>query len=163
MQEKVIAISTAGVAEPTMVRGKVVRSKLARNVPTFLMVFGPGLIVMEADDDAGAVSTYVQAGRSTAQSCFGFLVPHAHSQLKSLENGRLRSDGGGHSTNRKVLSSSTIAFAMYIGIGVRKAHNPRSLITHFMRLLPPFRPAARTIHQLQRLRTGNAAQLQSRG
>jgi Mn2+/Fe2+ NRAMP family transporter len=26
------------------------------------MVFGPGLIVMEADDDAGAVSTYVQAG-----------------------------------------------------------------------------------------------------
>ena len=26
------------------------------------MVFGPGLIVMEADNDAGAVSTYVQAG-----------------------------------------------------------------------------------------------------
>jgi Mn2+/Fe2+ NRAMP family transporter len=31
-------------------------------VLTFLMVFGPGLIVMEADNDAGAVSTYVQAG-----------------------------------------------------------------------------------------------------
>ena len=29
---------------------------------TFLMVFGPGLIVMEADNDAGAVATYVQAG-----------------------------------------------------------------------------------------------------
>lgn len=29
---------------------------------TFLMVFGPGLIVMEADNDAGAVSTYIQAG-----------------------------------------------------------------------------------------------------
>ena len=26
------------------------------------MVFGPGLIVMEADNDAGAVSTYMQAG-----------------------------------------------------------------------------------------------------
>jgi Mn2+/Fe2+ NRAMP family transporter len=26
------------------------------------MVFGPGLIVMEADNDAGAVSKYVQAG-----------------------------------------------------------------------------------------------------
>src|SRR5689334_9311804 len=26
------------------------------------MVFGPGLIVMEADNDAGAVSTYTQAG-----------------------------------------------------------------------------------------------------
>src|SRR6202051_3131346 len=33
-----------------------------RNTLTFLMVFGPGLIVMEADNDAGAVSTYVQAG-----------------------------------------------------------------------------------------------------
>jgi Mn2+/Fe2+ NRAMP family transporter len=31
-------------------------------VLTFLMVFGPGLIVMEADNDAGAVSTYMQAG-----------------------------------------------------------------------------------------------------
>ena len=62
-QEKVVAISTAGtVAEPTLVRGKVVRTKWARNVLTFLMVFGPGLIVMEADNDAGAVSTYVQAG-----------------------------------------------------------------------------------------------------
>jgi Mn2+/Fe2+ NRAMP family transporter len=42
--------------------GRFVRSKWAHNVLTFLMVFGPGLIVMEADNDAGAVSTYVQAG-----------------------------------------------------------------------------------------------------
>jgi Mn2+/Fe2+ NRAMP family transporter len=31
-------------------------------VLTFLMVFGPGLVVMETDNDAGAVSTYMQAG-----------------------------------------------------------------------------------------------------
>jgi len=65
MQEKVIAISTAGINPPSearVVHGRVVRSKWARNVLTFLMVFGPGLIVMEADNDAGAVSTYVQAG-----------------------------------------------------------------------------------------------------
>lgn len=43
-------------------RGWAVRSLGARNLLTFLMVFGPGLIVMEADNDAGAVSTYVQAG-----------------------------------------------------------------------------------------------------
>jgi Mn2+/Fe2+ NRAMP family transporter len=43
-------------------RGRAVRSLGARNLLTFLMVFGPGLIVMEADNDAGAVSTYVQAG-----------------------------------------------------------------------------------------------------
>jgi Mn2+/Fe2+ NRAMP family transporter len=43
-------------------RGWQVRSLRARNLLTFLMVFGPGLIVMEADNDAGAVSTYVQAG-----------------------------------------------------------------------------------------------------
>lgn len=63
MQDEVVAISRAGsIAEPTLVRGKVVRSKWAHNLLTFLMVFGPGLIVMEADNDAGAVSTYVQAG-----------------------------------------------------------------------------------------------------
>lgn len=43
-------------------RGRQVRSARAYNLLTFLMVFGPGLIVMEADNDAGAVSTYVQAG-----------------------------------------------------------------------------------------------------
>jgi len=63
MQTEVLAISTAGTdAEVAMVRGKVVRSRWARNLLTFLMVFGPGLIVMEADNDAGAVSTYIQAG-----------------------------------------------------------------------------------------------------
>jgi len=43
-------------------RGRVVRGKWLYRLMTFLVVFGPGLIVMEADNDAGAVSTYVQAG-----------------------------------------------------------------------------------------------------
>jgi len=42
--------------------GTVVSSQRKRNLLTFLMVLGPGLIVMEADNDAGAVSTYTQAG-----------------------------------------------------------------------------------------------------
>ncbi len=42
--------------------GRVVRGTWKRNILTFLMVSGPGLIVMEADNDAGAVSTYMQAG-----------------------------------------------------------------------------------------------------
>ena len=42
--------------------GYKVRSPWVRNILTFLMVSGPGLIVMEADNDAGAVSTYTQAG-----------------------------------------------------------------------------------------------------
>lgn len=50
------------VVQPTQVRGIVVRSKWAHNLLTFLEVFGPGLIVMVADNDAGAVSTYSQAG-----------------------------------------------------------------------------------------------------
>jgi Mn2+/Fe2+ NRAMP family transporter len=63
MQARVTAISRAGLdAEVPVVRGMVVRSRWAQNVLTFLMVFGPGLIVMVADNDAGAVSTYVQAG-----------------------------------------------------------------------------------------------------
>jgi Mn2+/Fe2+ NRAMP family transporter len=43
-------------------RGRVVRSRFAWRLMSFLMVFGPGLIVMVADNDAGAVSTYTQAG-----------------------------------------------------------------------------------------------------
>jgi Mn2+/Fe2+ NRAMP family transporter len=47
-------------AVPSRVR--TVRSARKRDLLTFLMVLGPGLIVMEADNDAGAVSTYTQAG-----------------------------------------------------------------------------------------------------
>lgn len=50
--------STTATAE----RGIVVSRPWQRSLLTFLMVFGPGLIVMEADNDAGAVSTYMQAG-----------------------------------------------------------------------------------------------------
>jgi Mn2+/Fe2+ NRAMP family transporter len=61
MQE--LSISTAGLeATQPAIRGRVVRNKWLYHLLTFLVVFGPGLIVMEADNDAGAVSTYVQAG-----------------------------------------------------------------------------------------------------
>jgi Mn2+/Fe2+ NRAMP family transporter len=45
-----------------LTRSRIVRNPIWRNILSFLMVFGPGLIVMEADNDAGAVSTYTQAG-----------------------------------------------------------------------------------------------------
>ncbi len=56
--------SLTAVAEPARANapGIRVRKPWQRSLLTFLMVFGPGLIVMEADNDAGAVSTYVQAG-----------------------------------------------------------------------------------------------------
>jgi Mn2+/Fe2+ NRAMP family transporter len=41
---------------------RIVASRWRRNLLLFLLVFGPGLIVMEADNDAGAVTTYTQAG-----------------------------------------------------------------------------------------------------
>jgi Mn2+/Fe2+ NRAMP family transporter len=49
-------------AIPAGEKGFVVNSAWKSRILTFLMVFGPGLIVMEADNDAGAVSTYMQAG-----------------------------------------------------------------------------------------------------
>lgn len=57
-------LQPAGTVElrPTPVRGTVVKSRWAHSLLTFLAVFGPGLIVMVADNDAGAVSTYSQAG-----------------------------------------------------------------------------------------------------
>src|SRR5579872_3379479 len=63
MQNKTLTVPAPGVAEMVApVRGRTVKSKWARDLLTFLMVFGPGLIVMVADNDAGAVSTYSQAG-----------------------------------------------------------------------------------------------------
>lgn len=62
MQEKVPSVSIAGEEASQPLRGRVVRSRWLYRLLTFLTVFGPGLIVMEADNDAGAVSTYVQAG-----------------------------------------------------------------------------------------------------
>lgn len=55
-------------------RGIVVRNRWARNLLSFLMVFGPGLIVMEADNDAGAVSTYIQAGAQYGTHLLWLLV-----------------------------------------------------------------------------------------
>jgi Mn2+/Fe2+ NRAMP family transporter len=56
-----IATNTVTILSPPAA-GRVVHTRWARSLWTFLMVAGPGLIVMEADNDAGAVSTYVQAG-----------------------------------------------------------------------------------------------------
>jgi Mn2+/Fe2+ NRAMP family transporter len=63
MANRAIAVPAGAVdTQPTPVRGMVVKSKWAARLLTFLGVFGPGLIVMVADNDAGAVSTYTQAG-----------------------------------------------------------------------------------------------------
>jgi Mn2+/Fe2+ NRAMP family transporter len=60
MSNRAILLPAEGASAP--VRGTIVKSKWARNLLTFLAVSGPGLIVMVADNDAGAVSTYTQAG-----------------------------------------------------------------------------------------------------
>jgi hypothetical protein len=57
-QLKTAFTAQAGKLETAAVPSKTitVHSRWQRNVLTFLMVFGPGLIVMVADNDAGAVS-----------------------------------------------------------------------------------------------------------
>ena len=63
MSNKNSDVPASGLETEVMpVRGRVVKSRWTRNLLTFLMVVGPGLIVMVADNDAGAVSTYSQAG-----------------------------------------------------------------------------------------------------
>jgi Mn2+/Fe2+ NRAMP family transporter len=63
MANKAICVpASGGEAQFAPVRGRVVRSRWAHSLLTFFAVFGPGLIVMVADNDAGAVSTYSQAG-----------------------------------------------------------------------------------------------------
>jgi Mn2+/Fe2+ NRAMP family transporter len=60
--ETLPAASESPVIAPVQVQGTIVKSKWLHSLLTFLVVFGPGLIVMVADNDAGAVSTYSQAG-----------------------------------------------------------------------------------------------------
>jgi len=65
MANRAIAVPVSDAeadVETRLAHGTVVKSRWARNLLTFLMVLGPGLIVMVADNDAGAVSTYTQAG-----------------------------------------------------------------------------------------------------
>jgi len=63
MNIRAVGMPASGMETEVMpVRGRVVKSKWTHDLLTFLMVMGPGLIVMVADNDAGAVSTYSQAG-----------------------------------------------------------------------------------------------------
>lgn len=55
-------VDTTNTAIPT--KAIKVKGIWMKRILTFLMVVGPGLIVMEADNDAGAVSTYIQAGNN---------------------------------------------------------------------------------------------------
>lgn len=64
----------AAPPRPAPVRGRVVQSKWAHRLLTFLAVFGPGLIVMVADNDAGAVSTYTEAGARYGTSLLWLLL-----------------------------------------------------------------------------------------
>lgn len=52
----------------------VVKTKWMQRLLTFLMVMGPGIIVMIADNDAGAVSTYVQAGADYGYNLLWLLI-----------------------------------------------------------------------------------------
>ena len=67
------AIRSSAIPAPPP-RGIVVRKPWTRNLVSFLMVLGPGLIVMEADNDAGAVSTYIQAGAQYGTHLLWLLV-----------------------------------------------------------------------------------------
>lgn len=55
-------------------KGRIARGEWRRRLLMFVAVAGPGLIVMEADNDAGAVSTYVQAGAQYGSHLLWLLV-----------------------------------------------------------------------------------------
>ena len=61
-QENALPATMPGTDAKERRRGIVVHSRWMWWLLTFLFVIGPGLIVMVADNDAGAVSTYIQAG-----------------------------------------------------------------------------------------------------
>ena len=58
----------------TATKGIKVQNKWLSKLIQFLMVMGPGIIVMIADNDAGAVSTYTQAGANYGLHFMWFLL-----------------------------------------------------------------------------------------
>lgn len=74
MSNKNIIIELEPLKEDFLSKKRVVKSKFWSRVVTFLMVFGPGLIVTQADNDAGAVSTYTQAGAQYGTSLLWVLL-----------------------------------------------------------------------------------------
>ncbi|WP_158820112.1 Nramp family divalent metal transporter [Granulicella sp. S156] len=62
IESEVDLVASTPTAPATPTNAIRVRRPWQRSVLSFLVAFGPGLIVMEADNDAGAVSTYMQAG-----------------------------------------------------------------------------------------------------
>ncbi len=63
-----------GISTPPPPKGRVVRSRWTSRLLLFLMVVGPGVIVMVADNDAGAVSTYTQAGYQYGTTLFWLML-----------------------------------------------------------------------------------------
>lgn len=78
MPNQFIVHAAAPATPQAPARATVVRHRWQHNLLSFLTVFGPGLIVMVADNDAGAVSTYIQAGAQYGTSLLwllAFLLP----------------------------------------------------------------------------------------
>ncbi len=65
---------TSSLEPDFLSRSRSVKHPVLRSVLHFLMVVGPGIIVMEADNDAGAVSTYTQAGALFGTKLFWVLL-----------------------------------------------------------------------------------------
>lgn len=74
MSDKILNTGIQPLKEDFLSKKRVVKSKFWSRVITFLMVFGPGLIVTQADNDAGAVSTYTQAGAQYGTSLMWVLL-----------------------------------------------------------------------------------------
>ena len=66
MIKEISAVAAVGLDQALPRQARVVKSKWLRDLLTFAMVFGPGLIVMEADNDAGAVPPTCRPGPSMA-------------------------------------------------------------------------------------------------
>lgn len=62
VKQDIAKIGAAPVETVVAPTGRLARNPWQRRLLTFAVVAGPGIIVMASDNDAGAVSTYVQAG-----------------------------------------------------------------------------------------------------
>jgi len=64
--------------------------RLERRLGLFLVILGPGIITMIADNDAGAYLPMRSRDQSTFQPALGFLRPGAHGVLYTGDDGKAR-------------------------------------------------------------------------
>ena len=110
---------------------RAVGSRWQARLLSFLMVFGPGLIVMVADNDAGAVSTYTQAGAQYGTQLLWVMAAAAARHLFLPGNGGPPGDRDRPRPRRDDLPALRQVVGPFLAWSISQLVNFLTLVTEF--------------------------------